>query len=159
MVTRAVVGREALVRWQHPQRGLVSPGDFIPLAEACGLIDGIGTWVLDAACREAAAWPERNGSRPYVSVNVAPSQLRDPGFPDRVAAMVAASGIAAGQLVIEITERAIAEVDAVVPVLAALRASGVRVFLDDFGTGYSSLGAIRACRWTGSRSIARSSVP
>ena len=144
LASRTVVGREALVRWRHPERGLVSPGTFIPLAETTGLIGDIGAWVLGEACREAATWPARDGCRPYVSVNVAAQQLCDPGFADRVAAVVADSGIATEQLVVEITERAVAEIDVAVPSLLALRASGVRVYLDDFGTGYSSLGVIRA---------------
>jgi diguanylate cyclase (GGDEF)-like protein len=144
LATRRVVGREALVRWRHPRRGLISPETFIPLAEATGLIGDIGAWVLEDACREAAVWPGGDRSRPYVSVNVAVQQLRDPGFPARVAAVVAEARIPPGQLVIEVTERAVAEVDVVVPALEALRALGVRTFLDDFGTGYSSLGIIRA---------------
>jgi diguanylate cyclase (GGDEF)-like protein len=143
LATRSVVGREALVRWRHPQRGLISPGTFIPLAEETGLMGDIGAWVLEEACRQAAAWPGSDGSRPYVSVNAAVQQLRDPDFPDRVAAALAAAGIAAGQLVIELTEQAVAEIDVVAPALEALRALGVRTFLDDFGTGYSSLGIIR----------------
>ena len=144
LASRRVIGREALVRWQHPERGLVSPGAFIALAEETGLIGDIGDWVLGEACREAAGWAHRDGSRPYVSVNVATQQLCDEDFPNRVAAVLAATGLAAAQLVVEITERAVADVDAVAAALDRLRRTGVRVFMDDFGTGYSSLGLIRS---------------
>jgi diguanylate cyclase (GGDEF)-like protein len=134
----APVGFEALVRWQHPERGLLGPGEFIPLAEESGLIVPLGAWVLREACREAAAWP----GAPYISVNVASAQLEQPGFEDDVAAALADSGLPAERLVIEVTERSLvgaAEGER----LQALRRLGVRLAIDDFGTGYSSLDYLR----------------
>ena len=134
----APVGFEALVRWQHPERGLLGPGEFIPLAEETGLIVPLGAWVLRAACREAAGWP----GEPYISVNVASGQLEQAGFDDEVAAALAASGLPVERLVLEVTERSLvgaAEGER----LQALRRLGVRLAIDDFGTGYSSLDYLR----------------
>jgi EAL domain-containing protein (putative c-di-GMP-specific phosphodiesterase class I) len=134
----APVGFEALVRWQHPERGLLGPGEFIPLAEESGLIVPLGAWVLREACREAAAWP----GAPYISVNVASAQLEQPGFPGEVAAALAETGLPAERLVIELTERSLvgaAEGER----LQAVRRLGVRLAIDDFGTGYSSLDYLR----------------
>jgi diguanylate cyclase (GGDEF)-like protein len=143
LATRTVVGHEALVRWQHPERGLISPGTFIPLAEDAGLMDEIGAWILTTACREATRWPGRDGGEPYVSVNVAVQQLHGCGFHEMVARALEATGLAAGRLVLEVTETAVAEADAISPALRALREADVRIFMDDFGTGFASLGLIR----------------
>jgi EAL domain-containing protein (putative c-di-GMP-specific phosphodiesterase class I) len=132
------VGFEALVRWQHPERGLIGPGEFIPLAEESGLIVPLGAWVLRQACRQAATWP----GAPYLSVNVAGDQLEQPGFDDDVAAALADAGLPAERLVLEVTERSLvgaAEGER----LQALRRLGVRLAIDDFGTGYSSLDYLR----------------
>ena len=127
---------EALVRWQHPVRGLVSPAAFIPLAEQTDQIARIGAWVLDTACAAAAGWPQ-----PWrVSVNVSPMQFRQSDLPALVAAALARHGLEPGRLVLEITEGVfIQDAATAVSVLTALRALGVRLALDDFGTGYSSL--------------------
>lgn len=136
-----VVGVEALIRWRHPQRGLVSPGDFIPLAEETGLIVPIGRWVLEQACRDALRWP----AHVPVAVNVSVVQfLRASVLPDVVAALEA-TGLPARRLELEITESTmIKDTAAVLSALHALREKGVRIAMDDFGTGYSSLSHLRS---------------
>lgn len=137
--TGAVTGFEALVRWEHPERGLVPPVDFIPLAEQSGLIVPIGDWVLRTATRDVASL-DQGEHRPTVAVNVAAKQLAHPGFVASVQDALAASGLAPERLVLEITESALLDdLDVGVTALAGLRAQGVRVAIDDFGTGYSSL--------------------
>ena len=131
-----VVGFEALLRWKSPARGLVSPADFIPLAEEIGLIVPIGDWVLQTACKEAASW-----SRPVsIAVNLSPVQFRSARLVDSVIAALAFSGLDPARLELEITEGALLEdTGRVLAALQALRALGVRISMDDFGTGYSSL--------------------
>jgi diguanylate cyclase (GGDEF)-like protein len=127
---------EALLRWQHPKRGMISPADFIPVAEETGLINQIGEWVLATACVEAATWPE--GIK--LAVNVSPIQFRSDTFALKVVAALAASGLSASSLELEITEAVLIRDDAAaLEILHQLRAIGVRIALDDFGTGYSSL--------------------
>jgi EAL domain-containing protein (putative c-di-GMP-specific phosphodiesterase class I) len=133
-----VAGFEALVRWQHPTRGFLGPGEFIPLAEETGLIVALGGWVLREAAREAASW----AGAPYLSVNVASAQLEQPGFVDEVARALADSGLAASRLMLEVTESSLVG-DAEAERLQALRRLGVRLAIDDFGTGYSSLSYLR----------------
>jgi len=139
--TGAVQGVEALLRWQHPTRGLVMPATFIPLAEASGVIVPLGRWVLEEACRTAAVWPLGPTGRPIgVTVNVSARQLDDPLLPTYVADALAASGLAPGQLTLEITESVLMRnTDATLASLGALKALAVRLAIDDFGTGYSSL--------------------
>jgi diguanylate cyclase (GGDEF)-like protein/PAS domain S-box-containing protein len=144
--TGAVVGAEALIRWQHPQRGLVPPLEFIPLAEQTGLIVAIGRWVLAEACREAAGWrsPSVERSLPYVSVNVAGSQLQHPGFVQDVRDVLRDTGLPPARLVLEVTESALIEdTEGNVLKLEQLRDLGIRLAIDDFGTGYSSLSYLR----------------
>jgi diguanylate cyclase (GGDEF)-like protein/PAS domain S-box-containing protein len=144
--TGAVVGAEALIRWQHPQRGLVPPLEFIPLAEQTGLIVAIGRWVLAEACREAAGWrsPSVERSLPYVSVNVAGSQLQHPGFVQDVEDVLRDTGLPPARLVLEVTESALIEdTEGNVLKLEQLRDLGIRLAIDDFGTGYSSLSYLR----------------
>jgi EAL domain-containing protein (putative c-di-GMP-specific phosphodiesterase class I) len=133
---------EALVRWQHPERGELGPLSFIPFAEEAGLIDEIGQHVLETACEEATRWakPVGAGHAPSVSVNVAPRQLLDPELPDRVESLLARCGLAPHRLILEITEGALMKDPAAATVgLKRLSELGVRLAVDDFGTGYSSL--------------------
>ncbi|WP_181782033.1 putative bifunctional diguanylate cyclase/phosphodiesterase, partial [Pseudonocardia pini] len=138
-------GLEALVRWEHPEHGLIGPGRFIELAERSGAIVPLGRWVLAEACREAAGWQDEPGvPAPYVSVNVSPVQLPEPTFVDEVVALLAETGLPPERLQLEITEQAVlGDEPASMDALAALRAAGVRLALDDFGTGYSSLAWLR----------------
>jgi EAL domain-containing protein (putative c-di-GMP-specific phosphodiesterase class I) len=133
---RAIVGFEALLRWQHPERGLLPPSVFVPLAEETGLIAPIGLWVLEEACSAIAAV---DGS-PYVTVNLSPRQLGDTQLVERLPEILRTTGASPGQLVLEITEGALMEnPDAARETLDSLSDLGLRLFLDDFGTGYSSL--------------------
>lgn len=127
---------EALLRWRHPERGMISPAEFIPIAEETGLINQLGHWVLNTACAEAVHWPDEV----RVAVNVSPVQFRSQTLALNVAAALAASGLSAGRLELEITEAVLIRDDeAALEVLHQLRKLGVRIALDDFGTGYSSL--------------------
>jgi diguanylate cyclase (GGDEF)-like protein/PAS domain S-box-containing protein len=141
-----VIAVEALVRWQHPQRGLLDPVDFIPVAEDSGLIGALGDWVLAAACRDGAEW-QRRFPRPdplLMCVNASPRQLANAAFPARVADTMGRHGLAPGSLALEITESVLMEeAHAPVTVLASLREYGLRLMLDDFGTGYSSLAYLK----------------
>ncbi len=127
---------EALIRWKHPTKGMISPVDFIPVAEDTGLITEIGEWVLATACNEAAAWPKHI----KVAVNVSPVQFKSQTLALRVMQVLASSGLSASRLELEITEAVlIRDDDAALAVLHQLREIGVRIALDDFGTGFSSL--------------------
>ena len=131
---------EALVRWRHPRRGLISPAAFVPLAEETGAIHALGRTVLDEACRVAAGWPKIDGGAPSLSVNVSSVQLRDPHFATSVAAALRAHDLPARRLMLEITESGAVEAEgAAAANLAELRELGVLLALDDFGTGYSAL--------------------
>jgi diguanylate cyclase (GGDEF)-like protein len=131
-----IVGCEALLRWRHPLRGMISPAEFIPLAEETGLIQEIGQWVLDTACREAAKWP----SHVRIAVNVSPVQFKSQTLALTVASALAKSGLDPQRLELEITEAVlIADDEAALTTFAQLRELGVHIALDDFGTGYSSL--------------------
>ncbi|MGD0313777.1 MAG: EAL domain-containing protein [Acidimicrobiales bacterium] len=132
-------GVEALLRWDHPVRGLVQPDNFIPLLEDTGMITEVGRWVLNEACRQGARWHAK-GYQLDVSVNVSARQLETEQLVEDVRLALHASGFPASSLILEITETAIMKhVAAAVPRLAALKATGVRIAIDDFGTGYSSL--------------------
>jgi len=127
---------EALLRWRHPERGMISPAEFIPIAEDSGLINQLGLWVLNTACAEAATWPDHV----RVAVNVSPVQFRSQSLALNVAAALAACGLPASRLELEITEAVLIRDDeAALDMLHQLRKLGVRIALDDFGTGYSSL--------------------
>jgi len=131
-----ITGCEALVRWRHPERGMISPAEFIPIAEDSGLINQLGEWVLTTACAEAASWPDAV----RLAVNVSPVQFKSGTLALKVIAALAASGLPASRLELEITEAVlIRDDDAALAILHQLRAIGVRIALDDFGTGYSSL--------------------
>ena len=141
-----VVGAEALLRWQHPMLGMISPSVFIDVAEQSGLIDGIGLRVLQSACAEAMRWSTigEGGERLFVSVNVSPRQLRKGDLPDIVAECLRETGLPASCLHLELTETAVIsdELQAAT-MLARLHATGVKVWLDDFGTGFSGLSHLR----------------
>ena len=140
LATGRVTELEALLRWQDPVRGTVSPADFVPVAEQSSLIDEIGGWVLDRALRDAALWPEGRNGRPGVAVNVSPRQLLDAAFPERVVELLTAHAVEPGRLTLEVTETALVEdTRTLVPALRALRDIGVRLAIDDFGTGHASL--------------------
>ena len=142
--TSQVVSLEALVRWQHPARGLVQPDDFVPLAEENGLIVDIGRWVLREACRQTRVWQETSGLEVNIAVNLSARQLNDPDLLADVASALADSGLAPGSLTLEITETVLMRDPAVaVATLHRLKASGVRLAIDDFGTGYSSLSSLQ----------------
>jgi diguanylate cyclase (GGDEF)-like protein/PAS domain S-box-containing protein len=144
--TGAMVGVEALVRWRHPRRGLVTPADFIHIAEETGLVVPLGSWVLDCALADLARWRKESalGTTVTMSVNVSAHQVRDPGFLDTLVGALTRWDVPAGALVLEITETALLADDARVSAdLAALRDLGLRIAIDDFGTGYSSLDYLR----------------
>lgn len=132
----AASGAEALVRWRHSQRGLLTPASFIPVAEEGGLIDALGFWVLREACRAACKWPDDT----FVAVNVSPAQLRRPNFAEEVFAVLEESGLPPSRLELELTESSLIEDNSdVYSVLKSLRSRGVQISLDDFGTGFSCL--------------------
>jgi diguanylate cyclase (GGDEF)-like protein len=138
--SEAIVCFEALVRWNHPTRGPVSPSDFIPIAEEIGLIAHIGEWVLRTACLEAANWPDSV----RLAVNISPIQFANPSLPGLVMSALAAAQLAPDRLELEITEGVFLNDDAATDAMfARLKAIGVRFALDDFGTGYSSLGYLK----------------
>ena len=146
LVTGRVVGAEALLRWDHPERGRLAPDQFIERAEESGIIVAIGQWVLRQATRQAAEWPTVvDGSAPlFVAVNLSARQLSDPQLTSMIAAALADAGLPPERLCVEITESAVFDrFDVAVAALADLRAMGVHVALDDFGTGYSSLSYLR----------------
>jgi EAL domain-containing protein (putative c-di-GMP-specific phosphodiesterase class I)/PAS domain-containing protein len=135
----SLVGLEALLRWDDPVHGPVSPAEFIPLAEESGLIDALGDWVLSAVCAQQVAWAAR-GMTPHISFNVSPSQLRRGDFVARVRERIGAPGVDPGRLTVELTESSTLEDPALAETLVReLHALGLRIALDDFGTGYSSL--------------------
>lgn len=138
--SREIIGFESLIRWNHPDRGPVSPAAFIPLAEEIGVIVPVGEWVLREACKQAAGWPRAV----TVGVNLSPVQFRTGMILETVTSALAHSGLAPERLEIEITEGALLEnSEAVLEVLHGLRALGVKIAMDDFGTGYSSLGYLQ----------------
>jgi predicted signal transduction protein with EAL and GGDEF domain len=131
-----ITGCEALLRWHHPERGVISPAEFIPIAEETGLINQIGEWVLTTACAEATTWP----GDIKIAVNVSPVQFRSGTLALKIVAALAATGLEASRLELEITEAVLIRDDeAALAILHQLRSIGVRIALDDFGTGYSSL--------------------
>jgi diguanylate cyclase (GGDEF)-like protein/PAS domain S-box-containing protein len=140
-----LAGFEALVRWSHPTRGMVSPMDFIPIAEETGLIIPIGTWVLQQSCRQARAWIDAGGNPDiFVSVNVSSRQLDGPALPDLVRAALEANRLEPQRLKLEITESAVMrDFEVTLGLLNRLRALGAGLSLDDFGTGYSSLSLLK----------------
>jgi diguanylate cyclase (GGDEF)-like protein len=146
IVTGRLHGVESLVRWNHPTRGFVSPGDFIPVAERSGLIVPLGSWVLREACEQLARWQIEygDGAIEAINVNVAVRQLRESGFVDEVATVLSDTGLLPHNLIVEITESSVLDGRQVRETLHALHEMGVRLALDDFGTGQSSLSLLRA---------------
>jgi diguanylate cyclase (GGDEF)-like protein len=139
-VSEEIAAFEALLRWQHPTRGLLQPNAFLGLAEECGLMPRIGAWVVRSACAEAAKWPEHV----RVAVNLSPAQVADPGLPSVVTSALASSGLTPGRLELEIGEGAFpADGAGPAKMLSRLKALGVRLALDNFGTGRSGLGHLR----------------
>lgn len=146
ITTGRLVEVEALVRWQHPVRGLIPPAEFIPVAEETGLIIPLGQWVLEEACRQAVVWRDMSGSSPPVtlSVNLSPRQFQEPDLDSRIAATLLRTGIQAGSLKLEITEGIIMrDVEQTITMLDKLKALGIKLAVDDFGTGYSSLAYLK----------------
>ncbi len=145
LATLEIVGVEALLRWRHPERGLVGPTDFIPVAEETGLIIPLGRWVLLEACRQSKAWDQAAPGRPLtMNVNVSGRQVAEAGFVEEVARVLVETEVEPGRLVLEFTEGVlIQDTDATKATLLALKALGVRLAIDDFGTGYSSLSYVR----------------
>ena len=140
LASNRIIGFEALIRWHHPTRGLVPPGEFISLAEEIGVISAIGEWVLRTACKQAAAWP----TPVSIAVNLSPVQFRRGKLAETVISALAQSQLPSQRLELEITEGALLDdTDDVLNVLNRLRELGVAVSMDDFGTGYSSLGYLQ----------------
>ena len=139
-----IVGVEALIRWQHAEHGLVSPGDFIPVAEDSGLIVPLGEWVIRTACRQLVEWQQRGAVVPRVAVNVSARQVRSADFIGTVSSIIDETGIRADQLELELTESILMDPDSRrIEGLSRLRACGVHFSIDDFGTGYSSLSYVK----------------
>jgi diguanylate cyclase (GGDEF)-like protein/PAS domain S-box-containing protein len=142
--SRRIAGVEALLRWDRPGHGLVGPAGFVPVLEQTGLIHPVGQWVLEATCRQARSWREAGLPNWFVAVNVSAKQLAEPNWDDLVWRALAASGLPAGDLVIELTETAFVDpTTRASEVLHRLREGGVKVAMDDFGTGWSSLSQLR----------------
>jgi diguanylate cyclase (GGDEF)-like protein/PAS domain S-box-containing protein len=142
--TGAMTGAEALIRWVHPERGVMLPGDFVPIAEECGLMVPIGQWVLAEACRQARAWIDEGRQPLPVAVNISAVEFRDPRFLDNVRAVLIDSRLDARYLELELTESSLIQhAESTVVALRGLKDLGVLVAIDDFGTGYSSLSYLR----------------
>jgi predicted signal transduction protein with EAL and GGDEF domain len=138
---QSITGFEALMRWRHPIRGMVFPGEFIPMAEETGLIAALGEWALHKACAQAATWPEHI----YVAVNVSPMQFRNGDLVAIINQALHEAGLPPSRLELEITETILMqESESTLDTLHELRSSGVRISMDDFGTGYSSLSYLRS---------------
>ncbi|MEM0962786.1 MAG: EAL domain-containing protein [Bacteroidota bacterium] len=143
--TGGVVGFEALVRWNHPTRGVLSPGHFLPLAEELGLVVDLDRWVLRKACTEIASWgPKTIDALAYLNVNCSDDSFIQEDLIDFVLDVAAETGLSHQRLVLELTERALIEADVIRPLLEKARSEGVRVVIDDFGSGYSSLGLLHS---------------
>jgi len=141
---RRIVGIEALLRWRHPELGIVAPRELVPIAESSGLIEEVGEWVLQAACRQAKSWQSRNLPALPVAVNISAVQLRDPRFVSKVSRILAKTELEPRYLELELTERVLMEgKESVKRTLEALDDLGVRISLDHFGTGYASLDYLR----------------
>ena len=139
-----LVGVEALIRWQHPERGLVPPLDFVPIAEETGLIEPIGDWVLQESCRQLAQWRQMGIEHIRISVNLSPSQFLDRGLPDRIQALMRQYGLSSTALDLELTESmTMASPKDTIASMSELKRNGLSLSIDDFGTGYSSLAYLK----------------
>ena len=141
--TREILGAEALLRWVHPEFGMISPAEFIPLAEESGLIMEIGEWVLREACAQARAWHDCGHQLFSMAVNVSSRQFKDGAFLDTVRRALSDTDLSPQTLTLELTESLLLDVEAVTITLGRLRGLGVRIAIDDFGTGFSSLGYLK----------------
>jgi EAL domain-containing protein (putative c-di-GMP-specific phosphodiesterase class I) len=142
--TGAIVGAEALLRWPHPDKGLIAPMEFIPLAEATGLIVPLGAWVLRAACSQFVAWQAQGLEFDRLAVNLSSVQLNKSPIIDTVTRVLKETGLAPERLELELTESTVMDnVEAVIPVLQKIHDMGITVAVDDFGTGYSSLSYLK----------------
>ncbi|MFM5729162.1 sensor domain-containing protein [Aeromonas caviae] len=137
-------GLEALIRWQHPSLGMISPDRFIPVAEECGLIEPLGEWVMRTACRQGQQWLAEGLAVPRLSANVSVREMRSHDYVERVTAILAETGFPAERLEIEVTESIIQSVDHSLRLFTRLKALGVQIAIDDFGTGFSSLSLLRS---------------
>ena len=137
-------GLEALIRWQHPSLGMISPDRFIPVAEECGLIEPLGEWVMRTACRQGQQWLAEGRAVPRLSVNVSVREMRSHDYVERVTSILAETGFPAERLEIEVTESIIQSVDHSLRLFTRLKALGVQIAIDDFGTGFSSLSLLRS---------------
>ena len=151
LATGAIIGAEALIRWRHPQRGLVPPGQFIPIAEDCGLIVPIGQWVLREACRQMRAWQLAGLAPLCVAINISAMELRAPDFVSNVRTILTETGLEPRYLELELTETGLMEDSRLkkespsfADVLKEVKEIGVLLALDDFGTGYSSLSHLKS---------------
>jgi EAL domain-containing protein (putative c-di-GMP-specific phosphodiesterase class I) len=143
VATGAAVGCEALIRWRHPQKGYIPPGDFVPHAERSGAICSLTQWVLNNAFRQIEAWRVQQLILD-VSINISPTDLADPGFADSVERLLQATGVDASRVVLEVTESgAMKDLQSTMRTMERLRVLGIRFSIDDFGTGYSSLAHLR----------------
>jgi EAL domain-containing protein (putative c-di-GMP-specific phosphodiesterase class I) len=144
VATGRITGLEALVRWNHPEKGVIPPVNFIPLAEETGLIVPLGLWVLNEACRQARTWQDMGLTPLTMAVNVSPKQFADPDFASHVAEAIDSHRLNARWLELEVTESVIMQDAArALAIMLSLRALGVRLSIDDFGSGYSSLAALK----------------
>lgn len=137
-------GLEALIRWQHPSLGMISPDRFIPVAEECGLIEPLGEWVMRTACRQGQQWLAEGLAVPRLSVNVSVREMRSHDYVERVTAILAETGFPAERLEVEVTESIIQSVDHSLRLFTRLKVLGVQIAIDDFGTGFSSLSLLRS---------------
>jgi EAL domain-containing protein (putative c-di-GMP-specific phosphodiesterase class I)/ActR/RegA family two-component response regulator len=142
--TRELVGFEALLRWQHPERGIVMPDEFIPVAEEIGLIIPLGAWVMEEACRQLRTWQDAGAPHLTMAINLSVRQLTAPGLVGEVSAIFKRTGVSAEDICLEVTESELMhDAEKSVSCLEGLRALGVKLAIDDFGTGYSSLSYLR----------------
>jgi len=142
--TGQIGGVEALVRWQHPELGLIPPSEFIPLAEDTGLIEPLGEWVLRTACAQSHAWQTDGFASMFIAVNLSPRQFQQPNLLEIITDIIKTTGVNSTCLVLELTESSIMKnPEAAIETLRELKKMGIKIAIDDFGTGYSSLGYLK----------------